>query len=592
MLEVGESEMTAELARMNLEEWISLRGPIINNLQDLSNNEMLEVPPNVQELPEENTALNSSVAHARIKRLIRLVTPENPESIPGETENALYFPPIVDQLERVAKEFPLWSSAVLPDSYGPDHASTAAQEGYFNQLKNRIFGHITLPCNLHKFFKEHLNDIAGDQDELGAELKDFVHRSKEKSSLPPKLDEFQDFPETGSQQNDKVTARFPPEPDEFGAFPETGTQKNDNVTTDLKNPWEDSEFDAKMLWRGKMNDYCKSDYHHNATLIGSSQTFSADINMNTGEICSEILNIEEDYSFGLAKENSSATDNNNNQFDDDANEELINNNRVGNNSSSLLDTDPGFLSTLNKECQYVPKSNSTPLTSEYYDNDPKGCRKASRGKKKGSYFVPCPQIKISNKNGVCGRRVHFYQMARFVQSSNGIAIKLVRTCGFDSLAHVLEYAALDDPKYALLLENSSNDFLKFVADFLKHGVTTTIFLRRCALLCNHYAVRRPRNSTSLDPYTLDCEDTLTKIWKQFYGEPVAHRRSECNNIYCPVGTSGPLYDLALNHRIISDKGFREGLPQAIDAFLTWQCKKVGCGGTVNETLVCAPCSLS
>ncbi|XP_011313262.1 uncharacterized protein [Fopius arisanus] len=92
--------------------------------------------------------------------------------------------------------------------------------------------------------------------------------------------------------------------------------------------------------------------------------------------------------------------------------------------------------------------------------------------------------------------------------------------------------------------------------------------------------------TSLDPFKLDCEDTLTRIWRKCYAEPVAYRGTHCDNIYCSVGNTRKLYDLAVDHHIIIDKGFREGLPEAIDVCRTWQCKIPGCGATVIETLDC------
>ncbi|XP_011313633.1 uncharacterized protein, partial [Fopius arisanus] len=168
-----EFEMTAQEARKQLEDHIAIRGPIIDKLESFIGNNESEIPYNFDPLPEEScSGRKSTVTHQWIKDLISSVKPENPEKIPGDLENPFYLPPFIDDLERVGKEFPLWTGAAIPN--GEKHASSAYQEGYFNAVRNGVFQNMTLPCVCHVFLKKLLDDILSGNIYMSKELKKFV----------------------------------------------------------------------------------------------------------------------------------------------------------------------------------------------------------------------------------------------------------------------------------------------------------------------------------------------------------------------------------------------------------------------------------
>ena len=55
------------------------------------------------------------------------------------------------------KEFPLWTSVTLP--YEAEHATSAYVEGYFNDLKTRVFKHYTKTIRADIYLKAHALDI-------------------------------------------------------------------------------------------------------------------------------------------------------------------------------------------------------------------------------------------------------------------------------------------------------------------------------------------------------------------------------------------------------------------------------------------------
>lgn len=79
-----------------------------------------------------------------------MVKPKNLDQT-GTEINAFYLPNFVDQIERIAKQFPLWTAAIVPNK--KRHASTAYMEGYFADLKDKVFKDFPTPITVNRFFK-------------------------------------------------------------------------------------------------------------------------------------------------------------------------------------------------------------------------------------------------------------------------------------------------------------------------------------------------------------------------------------------------------------------------------------------------------
>ncbi len=74
-----------------------------------------------------------------------------------------YCPEVAVHIKKFSKLLPLWSAIMTPTfGYGSLTASSAASESGFDDLKNRVFKHKTLPVRLDSFIENHLTSIIGE----------------------------------------------------------------------------------------------------------------------------------------------------------------------------------------------------------------------------------------------------------------------------------------------------------------------------------------------------------------------------------------------------------------------------------------------
>ncbi|XP_063979731.1 uncharacterized protein LOC135163827 isoform X1 [Diachasmimorpha longicaudata] len=632
-IHLGIRKITADQARAKLEQYIALRGLIIDNLQEHSENAEMEITANFQHLPEEISTKKNTLTHQWIKELISLVKPENPETIVGNVENGLYLPPLVVELERIGKEFVLWSSAVLPPGMDKSHASTAAQEGYFNEVKHRLFEGTKLPVSCNRFFRAHVDDISAGVRELGANLIEFAHETFDTcKGMKPEKEPIGENGATKSDQNErrkeKVDRGNPESEKEKKSdwdqvIPEVETESRDEVIADVLEPEpkdevipdvlqpesnvvsedvqfiNDSDFRSQMRWRGIKNDkngflwQCGDAYIEIEEL--SQESFGAQL--YTQEIDCDIFGLENaelPKLVGGDLLDETHADNNNNQPLIDAKHKTNNSNPSKPESSTPVIEQPQFSSTfldLNGndssqllEMLLIDQVNGNPR--ELTPN-PHRSSKASRKRKRGGYFEPCPEIADMNRQTSVRKPRHFLQNGLHcpVVKLNGIGIYVINTCAFDSFVHIFLYAVYDNEDYRTMVESSEVGLFKFLTQFLKHGSLVKVLQQRCSLLAAHYELRPSKNSTRLTPVTLNAEDSLANVWQHFFGEPVAKRTTECSNIYCSIGQTTNVPYLIVSHQTICEHGFRN-LEKAIEIIHIKQCKKLGCGGLITVTLNC------
>lgn len=180
---VSEKQVSVLEARRFLEKYIAERGQIIKKLETSRENiEIDEEVENTLNLVEEKNDKNLTVTHQWIKNLISMSTPSDQQKTECKTVNDFYFPEFIRSLEQIAKEFPIWTAAALPGKQ--THASTASQEGYFAELRNKIFEYIPLPCSANRFLKEHVNDLHSGTNEVAAKLKHFNHNHRQPVPSP------------------------------------------------------------------------------------------------------------------------------------------------------------------------------------------------------------------------------------------------------------------------------------------------------------------------------------------------------------------------------------------------------------------------
>lgn len=142
---ISGKKMSVFEARRFLEEYMAERGPIIEELE--TSREKVEIDEEVENTlnsVKEKDVKNLSVTHQWIKRLISMSTPDQ-QKVKCKVVNGFYFPEFIQSLKRIAKEFPIWTAAAFPGKQ--THASTAFQEGYFAEMRTKIFEGIILPCS-------------------------------------------------------------------------------------------------------------------------------------------------------------------------------------------------------------------------------------------------------------------------------------------------------------------------------------------------------------------------------------------------------------------------------------------------------------
>lgn len=80
----------------------------------------------------------------------------------GDDLNAHYNKDISKKLLNFCKLLPCWSAVMIPFfKYGNIIESSSTSESMFNDLKNRIFQHKTLPLRLDEFVQDHISSITG-----------------------------------------------------------------------------------------------------------------------------------------------------------------------------------------------------------------------------------------------------------------------------------------------------------------------------------------------------------------------------------------------------------------------------------------------
>lgn len=102
---LSEFQLSVKEGRQTLEKFISVRGPIIQEL-DISANSYKKEHRDTIEMTESSVDKNLTVTHRWIETLINIVKPKDVEKT-GTEINAFYLPNFVEQIEKIAKEFPL-----------------------------------------------------------------------------------------------------------------------------------------------------------------------------------------------------------------------------------------------------------------------------------------------------------------------------------------------------------------------------------------------------------------------------------------------------------------------------------------------------
>jgi len=96
----------------------------------------------------------------------------NNTSSQGDDLNAFHNESLPKRILDFCKLLPCWSAVMVPIfKYGDITESSSTSESLFNDLKNRVFQHKTLPLRVDEFVHDHISYITGSMNIIGAKLK-------------------------------------------------------------------------------------------------------------------------------------------------------------------------------------------------------------------------------------------------------------------------------------------------------------------------------------------------------------------------------------------------------------------------------------
>ncbi|CAI6352262.1 unnamed protein product [Macrosiphum euphorbiae] len=96
----------------------------------------------------------------------------NNTSSQGDDLNAFHNESLPKRILDFCKLLPCWSAVMTPIfKYGDITESSSTSESLFNDLKNRVFQHKTLPLRVDEFVHDHISYITGSMNIIGAKLK-------------------------------------------------------------------------------------------------------------------------------------------------------------------------------------------------------------------------------------------------------------------------------------------------------------------------------------------------------------------------------------------------------------------------------------
>ncbi|XP_043269142.1 uncharacterized protein [Venturia canescens] len=418
----------------------------------------------------------------------------------GENLNPFYLPDFVERLFILAKEFPLWTAAIISILIPrpiPHHASSSYVEGHFGDLKTRVLKNTPPPLRADKFLKIHIRDISGQTllfasnmimfDRKNHALKETgknIHELEVKTTEDATVEKEECIEQNISNRSaaDLISVEnwrnkashgkkyiYNLTDDSFTDICEPILSSSHNVNnSDL--PVASSILASNTLNNSIDHDYCKQDSitvvqdKKGIKKVQSHLSEKVENSMASPILASNMLNtsIDHDYckqdSIRVILEGEGIKEV---QF---LPSETVKNSIAG-RSSPLPET---FFNT--KTVTDVCTFPTEEIVHGYHG-------KNEIKKKKSKYYEPYPDIRQRNiltastskpvllPNGsICDQPIKV----------DGLKVFVKATCPFDSLVHILMTAALDSSEYASILEKSNNKTLRFVHEQWSHkrGLTS------------------------------------------------------------------------------------------------------------------------
>lgn len=153
----------------------------------------------------------------------------------GNRKSAYYIPDLIDDVFRVCKDFPLWTSVMQSIFKSPSKiASSAVVECSFNELKNQILRFDIKPMAVDKFVISHLKNIESNAKLFhSAQQRNISSQQYVKNSHDVDKSKLSDRSDYSSSDTDDLL--------------KSNDESEENVETD-------NSFNNYENWKGKGND--------------------------------------------------------------------------------------------------------------------------------------------------------------------------------------------------------------------------------------------------------------------------------------------------------------------------------------------------
>lgn len=210
-------------------------------------------------------------------------------------------------------------------------------------------------------------------------------------------------------------------------------------------------------------------------------------------------------------------------------------------------------------------------------------------KKVAKYYDPCPDIRQRNILAVSTSKAVLLPNGSLCDKPttvDGNKVFVKSTCPFDSLVHILMTGALDNPQYASILQQSSNETLQFVWSLINGGVTKEVLQQRAILLkhLGYPCLPGPSTENRIFSYSLNAWDSIANVAvKALNSSPsvwVTEKYTRCD------GSSYPQPYLSPNHKKIEVDGFHF-LEEALNfqpVLHEIRCRRCGAPSTAQKRL--------
>jgi len=398
----------------------------------------------------------------------------------GDRDNHQHNIQIAKRLLQFCKLLPCWTAVMVPFfGFGNLTHTSASSESQFNDLKNRVFKHTTLPLRVDRFLTTHINSFTGTMNLVASDINNRGNRDDENvdEKIQMELGEnvlIQTYDNQQMEDEDENVRTI---------------KINENLLTESEENVNQQKYLPYDQNQSKQTTTCIANENICIVCINGHKPTGA----HRCNICKKAVHI------------------------------------IGGCSYNILGEEEGFGEKRNcHQCKRKSFHNNELNAEENWRGE------TEKNTKKSNYLQKDPTILFYNdssktkspvigifKNGNRSNLKSIQIDGKFYISSN--------TCAFDSIIHILCTSYCDSKPYAKFI-NSNNDKLvfKLISNAIKDGINVQTYRKRSMILKNICRLKEL-------PEQLICiqADTTIEFMARNLLEPWPSRVDTQNCISCP-----------------------------------------------------------